>query len=103
MIELRRRQPRPAFFSGDRSPTAVLSGIDLLRLEWVLGVTTAMTTYLGRYTVDSEIGQGGQGIVYRGHDSRLGKMVALKVLSRPRRSPPIAKPASARRRGRLRS
>ncbi len=39
-----------------------------------------MTTYLGRYTVDSEIGQGGQGIVYRAHDSRLGRMVALKVL-----------------------
>ncbi len=44
------------------------------------GAITPMTTYLGRYTVDSEIGQGGQGIVYRAHDSRLGKMVALKVL-----------------------
>ncbi len=39
-----------------------------------------MTTYLGRYTVDSEIGQGGQGTVYRAHDSRLGRMVAVKVL-----------------------
>jgi len=39
-----------------------------------------MTTYLNRYTVDSQIGQGGQGIVYRAQDSRLGKMVALKVL-----------------------
>jgi len=41
----------------------------------------AAEVYLGRYAVDSEIGRGGMGIVYRAHDSRLGKIVALKVLS----------------------
>ena len=40
-----------------------------------------MQTYLGRYTVDAEIGKGGMGIVYRARDGRLGKTVAVKVLS----------------------
>jgi predicted Ser/Thr protein kinase len=41
-----------------------------------------MQTYLGRYTVDAEIGKGGMGTVYRARDSRLGKTVAVKVLTR---------------------
>ena len=38
-------------------------------------------TRLGHYLVESRIGEGGMGIVYRARDTRLDRLVALKVLS----------------------
>jgi len=38
------------------------------------------TTYLGRYVIDQPIGRGGMGDVYRAHDTRLERTVAIKVL-----------------------
>ena len=39
------------------------------------------STLLDRYRIDAELGKGGMGIVYRGHDLVLNRSVALKVLN----------------------
>jgi serine/threonine-protein kinase len=39
------------------------------------------TLFNHRYRIEAELGQGGVGIVYRGHDTVLERDVAIKVLS----------------------
>lgn len=39
------------------------------------------TTFAGRYEIEQQIGIGGMGIVYRAHDTRLRRDVAIKVIA----------------------
>ncbi len=56
-------------------------------------------TRLGPYEIDNLIGAGGMGQVYRAHDPRLGRNVAIKTLSGAGAATPTSSAASRPRPG----
>jgi serine/threonine protein kinase len=46
---------------------------------------------LDRYRIESKLGEGGMGVVYKAHDSSLNRSVAIKVLPRDKVADPIRK------------
>jgi serine/threonine protein kinase len=44
-------------------------------------MATRVGTQLGRYEIDAEIGRGAMGVVYRGRDPKIGRIVAIKTVS----------------------
>jgi serine/threonine-protein kinase len=71
--------------------TCPKDGETLLPEEFVQGLdeTLAPGTSVGEYVVDSKLGEGAFGAVYKGAQPLIGKRVAIKVLARKHSSEPV--------------
>ena len=52
---------------------------------------TMVSATIGRYHIIEELGRGGMGVVYKGHDPLLNRSVAIKILSQQLVGPRIQK------------
>src|SRR5690606_3505208 len=73
-------QPVARFHAARPAAATAPVRIDSRCMSGLEGLLTGRTL-LGRYRVDAVAGRGGMAVVYRGHDERLDRPVAVKVLS----------------------
>ncbi len=73
--------------AGDFAEAPIFASMDGVEIaDWSVASglprTLVAGDHLGRYAIVAPVGQGAMGLVYRAHDSRLGREVAIKVLPR---------------------
>jgi serine/threonine-protein kinase len=62
------------------SETVILGGAARTNTS-ILGADSVEKPMLGRYQVEKELGKGAMGVVYRGKDPKIGRIVAIKTLA----------------------
>ncbi|MGM0679793.1 MAG: CHASE2 domain-containing protein, partial [Pseudomonadota bacterium] len=71
----RNREVSEQFVVGNSKSSAQSDG------TLIISNTGVQKPMIGRYVIDSELGRGAMGLVYLGHDPKIGRSVAIKTMS----------------------
>ena len=79
--DLLRREVESLFvYESDSTRFLTTPALEMAAVAGMPGAAAMIGRQLGPYTVRTRIGAGGMGEVYRAHDSKLGRDVAIKIL-----------------------